>query len=43
MLKLLENPYSDDVDLKYVDRVKAQVSEATFDDAGIVVLLICYV
>lgn len=33
VLKLLENPYSDDVDLKYVDRVKAQVSEATFDDA----------
>ena len=34
VLKLLENPYSDDVDLNYVDQVKADVSEATLDDAG---------
>ena len=35
VLKLLENPYSDEVDLKYIDRMKADESEATFDDAGI--------
>ena len=34
VLKLLENPYSEDVDLNYVDRVKGQVSEAMLDDAG---------
>ena len=34
ILKLLENPYSETVELNYVDRVKGQVSEATFDDAG---------
>ena len=34
VLKLLENPYSETVELNYVDRVKGQVSEATFDDAG---------
>ena len=38
VLKLLENPYSDDVDLNYVDQVKADVSEATLDDAGLCAL-----
>ena len=34
----MENPYSDDVDLNYVDQVKADVSEATLDNAGMCAL-----
>ena len=39
VLKLLETPYSEDVDLNYLDRVKGQVSEATLDDAGLLSVL----